>query len=83
MRRMREKVRDIQIRIMPDQVLALSALKTIHDQVRVQGHGRPFLSTAWLPSEFQHVASSLAEKEESGIATHGRCGVCRGSNHNA
>ena len=31
------------------------------------------------PSEFKHVASALAVKEEAGISTHIRCGVCRGS----
>ena len=60
-------------------VLSLPSVETIHDPVRVQGRVRSFESTGRPPSEFEHVASSLAVKAEGGIATHRRSGLCRGS----
>ena len=68
---------------MLEQVLALPAVETIHDPVRVQGRGRPFGSTVRDPSEFEHVASSFAVKANERKVTRRRCGVCRGSAHNA
>ena len=68
---------------MLEHVLALPSMERIHDPVRVQGRLRSFVSTGRLPSIFEHVASALEVKAEAGIATHSRCGLCRGSGHHA
>ena len=65
------------IKIMSEHVLYLPFLRIIHGTVGVQGRLRPFGSAERLPSEFEHVASTLAVMAEAGIATHRRSELCR------